>query len=112
MTRVMAPLTRDYRAPGSPGAAGCDYSGYFASINRNKRSIVLDLKLDADRATFLDLAATADVVVENSRAGVMDRLGVGYDAVKARNPRIVYAAIRGFGDPRTGRSPYADWPAF
>src|SRR2546428_9222030 len=42
----------------------------------------------------------------------MDRLGVGYEVLRARNPRLVYAAIRGFGDPRTGESPYADWPAF
>src|SRR5205085_6603179 len=89
----------------------CDYSGYFASINRNKRSIVLDLKQQADRAVFLGLVETADAVVENSRAGVMDRLGVGYEVLRARNPHLVYAAIRGFGDPRTGKSPYADWPA-
>lgn len=88
------------------------YGGYFASINRGKRSIVLDLKVDTDRAAFLELARTADVVVENSRAGVMDRLGVGYDALCAANPTLVYAAIRGFGDPRTGESPYADWPAY
>jgi crotonobetainyl-CoA:carnitine CoA-transferase CaiB-like acyl-CoA transferase len=91
---------------------GCDYGGYFASINRNKRSIVLDLKDPADRDVFLRLAESADAVVENARVGVMDRLGVGWDALHARNPRLVYAAIRGFGDPRTGESPYADWPAF
>ncbi|MFN8624516.1 MAG: CoA transferase [Candidatus Binatia bacterium] len=88
------------------------YGGYFASINRGKRSIVLDLKDDADRAVFLGLVRAADVVVENSRAGVMDRLGVGYETLAAINPRLVYAAIRGFGDPRTGASPYADWPAY
>jgi crotonobetainyl-CoA:carnitine CoA-transferase CaiB-like acyl-CoA transferase len=91
---------------------GCDYGGYFASINRNKRSIVLDLKEPADREIFGRLAETADAVVENARVGVMDRLGVGYEALRARNPRLVYAAIRGFGDPRTGESPYAHWPAF
>jgi crotonobetainyl-CoA:carnitine CoA-transferase CaiB-like acyl-CoA transferase len=91
---------------------GCDYGGYFASINRNKRSIVLDLKIAPDRATFLRLADTVDAVVENARVGVMDRLGVSYEVLHARQPRLVYAAIRGFGDPRTGESPYADWPAF
>ena len=90
----------------------CEYGGYFASVNRNKRSIVLDLKSDAGRTTFLDLVGTVDAVVENARVGVMDRLGVGYDVLRARHPRVVYAAIRGFGDPRTGLSPYADWPAF
>ena len=88
------------------------YGGYFASINRGKRSIVLDLKDDADRAALVELATTVDVVVENSRAGVMDRLGVGYETLAAANPTLVYAAIRGFGDPRTGESPYADWPAY
>lgn len=88
------------------------YGGYFASINRGKRSIVLDLKDDGDRDVFLQLAATADVVVENSRAGVMDRLGVGYETLAAINPALVYAAVRGFGDPRTGESPYVDWPAY
>jgi crotonobetainyl-CoA:carnitine CoA-transferase CaiB-like acyl-CoA transferase len=51
-------------------------------------------------------------VVENSRAGVMDRLGVGYETLSARNQSLVYLAIRGFGDPRTGASPYQDWPAY
>jgi crotonobetainyl-CoA:carnitine CoA-transferase CaiB-like acyl-CoA transferase len=88
------------------------YGGFFASINRNKRSIVLDLRSEADRAIFFRLVETADAVVENSRAGVMDRLGVGYETLHNRNPRLVYGAIRGFGDPRTGESPYADWPAF
>lgn len=88
------------------------YGGYFASVNRGKRSIVLDLKDDADRATFLRLVPTVDVVVENSRAGVMDRLGIGYEVLAAVNARLVYAAIRGFGDPRTGSSPYVDWPAY
>ena len=50
--------------------------------------------------------------VENMRVGVMDKLGVGYDAIRQRNPKLVYAAIRGFGDPRTGESPYAEWPAY
>jgi crotonobetainyl-CoA:carnitine CoA-transferase CaiB-like acyl-CoA transferase len=88
------------------------YGARFAFRNRNKRSIVLDLATDADRETFLELVETADGLVENMRAGVLDRLGVGWDACRARNPRLVYAAIRGFGDPRTGKSPYVDWPAF
>jgi crotonobetainyl-CoA:carnitine CoA-transferase CaiB-like acyl-CoA transferase len=86
--------------------------GYFASTNRNKRGIVLDFAKEEDRQALLRLAETADVVVENYRAGVMDRLGLSYEALRARNPRLVYAAIRGFGDPRTGASPYVDWPAY
>lgn len=88
------------------------YGGYFASINRGKRSIVLDLKDANDRELFLGLVRTADALVENSRAGVMDRLGLGYETLSAINERLVYTAIRGFGDPRSGESPYVDWPAF
>ena len=73
---------------------------------------MLDLKQAADRATLLQLCEKADAIIENMRSGVMDRLGVGYDVIKARNPKIVYGCIRGFGDPRTLESPYADWPAF
>jgi crotonobetainyl-CoA:carnitine CoA-transferase CaiB-like acyl-CoA transferase len=87
-------------------------SGYFGSINRNKRGVMLDLKDEANREKFLRLCDSADALVENLRAGVMDRLGFSYEALAARNPRLVYAAIRGFGDPRTGESPYVDWPAF
>ena len=88
------------------------YSGRYANRNRNKRSIVLDLADDADRETFLQLVETADGLIENMRAGVLDRLGVGWEVCHARNPRLVYAAVRGFGDPRTGASPYGEWPAF
>ena len=88
------------------------YGGYFASINRGKRSIALDLKDPDDCEIFLALVRTADALVENSRAGVMDRLGLGYETLAAVNDRLVYTAIRGFGDPRTGSSPYVDWPAF
>lgn len=88
------------------------FGGYFQSVNRNKRSLVLDLKQDAAKAVLLRLVESADVLVENFRAGVMDRLGLSYEALSARNPRLVYAAIRGFGDPRSGASPYVDWPAY
>lgn len=88
------------------------YGGYFQSVNRNKRGIVLDLKSDGGREVLLQLLARADVVVENFRVGVMDRLNLSWESLHERFPRLVYAAIRGFGDPRTGESPYVDWPAF
>lgn len=88
------------------------FGGYFASVNRNKRSIGLNLKDPGARDIALALIDSADVVVENYRAGVMDRLGLSYETLRERNPKLVYAAIRGFGDPRTGKSPYSDWPAF
>src|SRR5947199_9226411 len=104
MARTMPPHPADRE--------GCDYGGYFASINRNKRSVVLDLRGAGDRDILLRLVDRADAVVENARVGVMDRLGVGCERLRERNPRLVYAAVRGFGDPRTGASPYAEWPAF
>jgi crotonobetainyl-CoA:carnitine CoA-transferase CaiB-like acyl-CoA transferase len=88
------------------------FGGYFQSVNRNKRSIALDLKSAEGREAFLAIADSADVLVENYRSGVMDRLGLGYEVLSERNPALVYAAIRGFGDERTGKSPYQDWPAF
>jgi len=87
-------------------------SGYFQSINRNKQSVSLDLKSAEGRAAFLALVRDADAVVENFRAGVMERLGLGYEVLKQTNPRLVYGALRGFGDERTGASPYVAWPAF
>ncbi len=86
--------------------------GYFQSVNRNKRSISVDLKSEEGRDAMRKLALEADVVVENFRSGVMDRLGLSYETLSAENPKLVYAAIRGFGDPRTGASPYKDWPSF
>jgi len=88
------------------------FGGYFASNNRNKRSVVLDLKEPAEAEVFLRLVDTADVVVENYRAGVMDQLGLGYEVLRERKPDLVYGAIRGFGDPRTGEGPYTYWPAY
>lgn len=79
----------------------------FLSQNRNKRSIRLDLKSPQGREVFLRMVERADVVVENFRPGTVDRLGIGYEAAKARNPRIIYASSSAFG--QTG--PYAAWPA-
>ena len=89
-----------------------DWAGYFVSLNRSKKSVVLDLKSESGKADLLALVATADVLVENYRPGVMERLGLSYERLADINPRLVYAAIRGFGDPRSGRSPYADWPSY
>lgn len=72
-------------------------SVWFRNTHRGKKSVVLNLKDPADVAAFLGLAREADVVVEAFRPGVVDRLGVGYDAVRAVNPRIVYASISAFG---------------
>jgi crotonobetainyl-CoA:carnitine CoA-transferase CaiB-like acyl-CoA transferase len=74
-----------------------DQSAYFLSINRNKRGIAVDLKKDAGREIALRLADGADVLVENFRPGAAARLGLGYPELSARNPRLVYASISGYG---------------
>jgi crotonobetainyl-CoA:carnitine CoA-transferase CaiB-like acyl-CoA transferase len=80
---------------------------FFRNINRGKKSVVLDLKTDAGREALLALAQTADVFVESFRPGVVDRLGVGYEAVRQRNPGIVYCSISAFGQ----EGPYRNRPA-
>jgi formyl-CoA transferase len=106
-TRLFGPF-----APGQVPVPEGGYGGYFGSTNRNKESIVIDLKSEAGKETLRRLVAKADILIENFRAGVMERLGIGYEALAAINPRLVYGTIRGFGDPRSGRSPYAEWPAY
>jgi succinyl-CoA:mesaconate CoA transferase len=88
------------------------YGGYFQSINRGKRSIVIDLKSERGKQALKDLVAEADVLVENFRVGTMERLGLSYETLKEVNPELIYASIRGFGDPRGGESPYAKRPSF
>jgi len=87
-----------------PGAE----STYFLSCNRNKESVVLDLKSSGDRDTLLRLVEAADVVVENFRPGVLDRLGLGTDSLLKRNPRLVVLSITGFGHdgPASARAGY------
>jgi crotonobetainyl-CoA:carnitine CoA-transferase CaiB-like acyl-CoA transferase len=82
-------------------------SAYFLSVNRNKRSIAVDLGSEEGQAIVLDLCARADVVVENFRPGGAERLGVGYETVRARNPTVVWTSITGFGTERApGRAGY------
>ena len=91
----------DYARSLGAGAAAANRAGqdapFFRLLNRNKRSLRLDLKRAAGIEVFLRLARTADVIVDGFRPGVVDKLGIGYDAVKAINPRIVYCAISGYG---------------
>ncbi len=83
-------------------------SGYFMSVNRGKESIALDLKNENDRKIFDALLARADVLIENYRGGTMEKLGFGWDALKEKYPRLIYAGVSGFG--HTG--PYAQRPAY
>ena len=83
-------------------------TGAFLAVNRNKRSVTLSLKAPRGREVFERLARTADVVIESYRPGTTDRLGVGYEALSAVNPRLVYASVSGFGatGPYRGRGGY------
>ncbi|KPH62345.1 CoA transferase [Novosphingobium sp. ST904] len=83
-------------------------SHYYLAVNRGKQSIVVDLKTEEGLALVRDLAAKCDVLVENYRPGVMERLGLGYDTMKAINPRLIYCSISGYG--QTG--PLKDRPSF
>lgn len=74
-----------------------DYSGYYAYINRNKKGITLNLASEEGKNIFRELVKTADVVCENYKVGVLEKLGVSYDVLKEINPRIIYGSISGFG---------------
>jgi crotonobetainyl-CoA:carnitine CoA-transferase CaiB-like acyl-CoA transferase len=92
-TRIMPPFKN-----------GC--SGYFASLNRNKKSLTLDLKKDQGRTVFLELSRKCDVLVENFAPQVLEQLGLGYEEVKKVNPGIIYASASGFGS----FGPYSNRP--
>ena len=81
-------------------------STIFHAINRNKRSVAVDMKSDADRAAIRELVQGADVILQNFRPGVMDRLGFGYEAVRAINPNVVYGSVTGYGT----EGPWVDLP--
>jgi CoA:oxalate CoA-transferase len=104
--KVEAPKTGDDARQYGPFKNG--KSTYFASVNRGKESIVLDLKTAADRDIFERLLDKADAVVENFRPGTMEKLGYGWDTLHPRYPRLIYAAASGFG--HTG--PYSHYPSY
>ena len=106
-TQVLADYGADVIKIEKPGSGDLSRTAYpdpagllgpvFCSLNRNKRSVVLDLRADAGRDVVRALAAVSDVVVNNFRAGVMERMGFGYEDLKKVNPRIIYAVGTGFG---------------
>ncbi|MBO5503660.1 MAG: CoA transferase [Lachnospiraceae bacterium] len=83
-------------------------SVYYANLNHNKKGITLNLKADEGKEVFKKLVAKADVVIENYRPGVMDKLGLGYDVLKEINPRLIYGAVSGFGS----YGPYSQRPGY
>jgi crotonobetainyl-CoA:carnitine CoA-transferase CaiB-like acyl-CoA transferase len=96
------------RGKGDPESEARGGQPVFFDLNRNKKSLALNLKADAGKEIFKRLVETADVVVENYRPDVMDRLGLGYTVLNQINPRVIYCGISGFG--KTG--PYSLWPAY
>jgi crotonobetainyl-CoA:carnitine CoA-transferase CaiB-like acyl-CoA transferase len=80
----------------------------FEALNRNKRSVALDLKSEKGKANALKLVSDADVLLENNRSGVLERLGLGWETVHALNPKLIYCSITGYGSS----GPYADWPGY
>ncbi len=89
-----------------------EWAGYFVSLNRQKKSVCLDLKKEIDREFFKDLVKNVDILVENFRPGVMERLGLSFYDLKKLNPRLVYGSITGFGLQEFGESPYSNWPSY
>src|SRR6202012_2456589 len=107
-TMLLADLGADVIKVEKPGRGdGARYMGepmlgplesdYYVALNRNKRDVLLDLQTSRGREVALELAARCDVVVQNFRPGVMDRLGLGFADVSARRPGIVYCSISAFG---------------
>jgi formyl-CoA transferase len=100
VVKIEPPAGGDYSRGLGPFAEGSPDGAGFLRLDRNKRSVALDLKSDAGARAFRTLVATADVIIENLRVGTLDRLGLGYDALAPAHPRLVYCSITGFG--RTG----------
>jgi crotonobetainyl-CoA:carnitine CoA-transferase CaiB-like acyl-CoA transferase len=105
--KVESPMTGDETRSWGPPWSEDGTSTYYLAVNRNKRSIVLDLKSEADASLALRLAEMADVVIENFRPGTMERFGLGYEDLAAVNPGVVFCSITGFG-----RQGGADLPGY
>ena len=104
--KIESPSGDDTRSWGPPFIG--DIAAYYLSVNRNKKSMVLNLKKDEGKKIFLKLVKDADIVVENFRPGTLKRLGIDYDALSEHNPRIILASVSGFG--QTG--PYSQKPGY
>jgi crotonobetainyl-CoA:carnitine CoA-transferase CaiB-like acyl-CoA transferase len=108
VVKIERPAVGDETRTWGPPRDAHGRATYFQSVNRNKRSVAIDLGSGAGRAQALELAAQSDVLVENFRPDVMDALGLGYDVLHAAHPRLVYCSITGFGDGEGARLPGYD----
>lgn len=108
--KIENPADPDYTRDFEPFLVDGDQkqSGFFAQYNRNKEAITLNLKDPEAKQMLFELVKKADILVENYRAGIMDKLGVGYSVLKEYNPSLVYTAISGYGQ----KGPYSSWPAY
>jgi len=104
VVKIEAPLGGDYSRSLGPFAEGSPDGAGFLRLDRNKRSVALDLKSEGGKRAFRSLAARSDVIIENLRAGTLDAMGLGYEALAPEHPRLIYCSVTGFG--RTG--PYRD----
>jgi len=104
--KIESPKGDDTREWGPPFIK--EEAAYFLSVNRNKKSVVLNLKNQKGKKIFLELLQEADVVVENFRPGTLDRLGIGYETLKSYNKKIILASISGFGQ----NGPYSQKPGY
>jgi crotonobetainyl-CoA:carnitine CoA-transferase CaiB-like acyl-CoA transferase len=113
--KVEQPGSGDTSRGGAPritNERGEQQSGYFLRFNRNKRSLTLNLKSEAGRQIFRDLARGSDVLIENFRPGLLNEMGLGYDDLSRDNPGLVYASITGFGSMEGYLGPYSKRPAY
>ena len=108
VVKVERPGSGDETRSWGPPRDECGRATYFQSVNRNKSSVAIDLGTDGGRARARELADQADVLVENFRPDVMDSLGLGYTALRAQRPELVYCSITGFGDGEGARLPGYD----
>ncbi len=112
--KIERPRTGDLargRGPFIRGADGREISSRYLGINRNKKSVTLDLRNPRCKEAFENLVRESDVLLDNWGPGAFQRLGLGYDRLHEINPRLVYASITGYGDSADLRGPYSNWPA-
>ncbi len=114
--KIERPRTGDLARGRGPFTGDADtgrVSSRFLGVNRNKKSVTLDLRNPTCKGAFETLAAKSDVLLDNWGPGAFRRLGLGYDRLREINPRLIYAEITGYGDGdgAAGRGPYSDWPA-
>jgi len=103
--KIEPPTGDTLRTTGETFVGGSKESDGYLSINRNKKSVVLDLKKERDQSILKELALQADVIVENFRPGVVDRMGLSYDELSKKNPKLIFCSVNGFGSkgPNAGR---------